>query len=176
MAYSRSPQFKRSFSISAGSLDHGIYKNFELRTIGVVTLCSHSIQRQHCLKHRGGELCATTELVALFQPIWNWLRFSKPIRQFMRIETNCPSQSKGWKSPACRHFIDMLGCDLEQFCNIPCAQDAAFFFQLIYQTHIRAPQQKTILPLTRMQSRLFKTVRAFRQTASSFQVLSGSSD
>ena len=145
MADSRSPQFKRSFSISAGSLNHGIYKNFELRTIGVVTLCFHSIQRQHCLKHRGGELCATTELVALFQPIWNWLRFSKPIRQFMRIETNCPSQSKGWKSPACRHFIDMLGCDLEQFCNVPCAQDAVFFFQLIYQTHNRAPQQQAFL-------------------------------
>jgi hypothetical protein len=119
------------------------------------------------------DLCATTPLAALFGPKCNRLRSSKPGRQFMRIETDCPSQSKGWKSPACRHFIDMLGCDLEQFCNVPCAQNAAFFFQLIYQTHIRAPQQKTILPLTRMQSRLFKAVRAFRQTASSCQVPSG---
>jgi hypothetical protein len=32
------------------------------------------------LNHRSGELCATTQLVALFQAIRNWLRFSKPVR------------------------------------------------------------------------------------------------
>ena len=65
------------------------------------------------------ELCATTQLVALFQPIRNWLRFSKPVRQFMRIETDCPSQSKGGNPPACRHLVDMLGCDLKQFRHVP---------------------------------------------------------
>jgi hypothetical protein len=94
-----------------------------------------------------GELCATTPLVALFGPNRYWLRFSKPVRQFMRIETDCPRQSKGWESPTRCHLVDMLGRDLEQFCNVPCAQNARFFFQLGYQTHIWPPQQKTIPPL-----------------------------
>jgi len=51
------------------------------------------------LQHRGRELCATTQLLALFRPIRNGLRFSKPVRHFMRIKADCPSQSKGWESP-----------------------------------------------------------------------------
>ncbi len=43
----------------------------------------------------------------------------KPVRQFMRIETDSPSQSKGWKSAACRHLVDMLRCDLKQFRSVP---------------------------------------------------------
>ena len=39
-----------------------------------------------------GQLSATTTLVALFGPKGCWLRFSKPVRQFMRIETDCPSR------------------------------------------------------------------------------------
>jgi hypothetical protein len=65
------------------------------------------------------DLCATTPLAALFGSKCNRLRSSKPGRQFMRIETNCSGYSKGWKSTVCRHLVDMLGCDLEQFCYIP---------------------------------------------------------
>jgi hypothetical protein len=39
-----------------------------------------------------GQLCTTTPLVALFGPKRYLVRFSKPVRQFMRIETDCPSR------------------------------------------------------------------------------------
>jgi excisionase family DNA binding protein len=55
----------------------------------VVTLFSPAARRRLCW---GGELCAITALVALFGPNRYWLRFSKPVRQFMRIETDCPSR------------------------------------------------------------------------------------
>ena len=48
-------------------------------------------RRQLCLVAAVGQLCATTPLVALFGPKRYWLRFAKPVRQFMRIETDCPS-------------------------------------------------------------------------------------
>src|SRR5208282_569390 len=67
------------------------------------------------------DLCATTPLAALFGSQCNRLRSSKPVRQFMRIEPDCASQSERWESPGCCHFIDMLGCDLEQCCHVPCA-------------------------------------------------------
>jgi len=102
---------------------------FELRTVRVVTLCSLSsddsipeVQRRR--------LCATTQLVALLRPIRIWLRSSKPGRQFMRIETNCTSQSKGWESAACCHLIDMLGCDLEQFLPRPAHVRCGFLFPI----------------------------------------------
>jgi len=63
-------------------------------------------------------LCATKPLAALFGSQCNRLRSSKPGRQFMRIETDCSSYSKGWKSTVCRHLVDMLGRDLERFCQV----------------------------------------------------------
>ncbi len=76
-----------------------IHSNFELRTIRVVTLCSPPI-RTPALKRQlrlrtmrydaiGYPLPADKELAAFFEAC----------HQFLRIEMNCPSQSKGWESP-----------------------------------------------------------------------------
>src|SRR6266851_3667765 len=85
-----------SFPISAGSPSHGIDRNFELRTLGVVTL-RFVRPTPACFSQHFVNLCATSPLAALFEPKRNWLRFSKPVRQFVRIETDCASQSKGWE-------------------------------------------------------------------------------
>jgi hypothetical protein len=59
---------------------------FHLRTLWVVTLCSQR-PTTALLGRAVAQPCATTPLAALFGPKRYWLRFSKPVRQFMRIET-----------------------------------------------------------------------------------------
>jgi len=66
-------------------------RNFQLRTLWVVTLCFPAGRRHLCLVAAVGQLCATTPLVSFIGPKRYWLRFAKPVRQFMRIETDCPS-------------------------------------------------------------------------------------
>ena len=52
----------------------------------MVTLCSQR-PTTALLGRAVAQPCATTPLAALFGPKRYWLRFSKPVRQFMRIET-----------------------------------------------------------------------------------------
>ena len=103
-------RFIRSFPISAGSPDHGIQRNLELRILRVVTLCS--LRPTTALLRRGGRptmrydatgcpLRAETLLAALFEA-------SSPIHE---DRNGLPQPIE--RMEVSRHLIDMLGCDLE---------------------------------------------------------------
>jgi hypothetical protein len=124
-----------------------IERNFQLRTLWVVTLCFAAARRHLCWGAAVGELCATTPLVALFGPrplMAALFEASSPIHE---DRNGLPQAIERMEVSHRRHLVDMLGCDLEHFCHVARAQNARFFFQLRYQTHICAPQQKTIPPL-----------------------------
>jgi hypothetical protein len=147
--------------ISTGSLDHGIYKNFELRTIRVVTLfgCNASVAnyalRRNWLASTGrqGTGCA----------------FRSQFANSCGSKRIAPANRKDGSLPPAAILYTCWGVTWNNFATSRARKTRLSFSNCSIRLIFVHLNRRRFCPLTRRQSRWCKTVRAFRQTASSFR-------
>jgi hypothetical protein len=148
-----------------GSPDYGIHRNFELRTIRVVTLAP--IRSDDGLATRtmrydaiGCPLPADKELVALFEA-------SSPIHAG-RNGLRRPIEKMGVSRlpPSYRHAVVSPGTISPR----PSHVRLWFLSPIALSDSCLCTSTKMIPPSTRSRSQLFRTVKDFRQTASSVRM------